>query len=281
MPDETTEVDAGAVDPGAPAGEMGDTLPREAPAEEAPAHLDADSDADGSDDDADPPPAPTADPDTAGGEAAPLIDADPEPEPAPIPAAEIAQVEPAQPEEASASATSPAEAAPPDPVPAEPAAPVDQLDSVLISLERLHLRLDELSRLSERQMGHIDQLHAENQQLRAGELRQAMSPMLRSLVRHHDNVAKMEESVVDNDGESHALRDVRAGLLNVLSIAGVESFDVGPDEPFDASRHQGVGRTDTDDVALDGTVARMRRCGFVSDDGRIVRAAEVEVYRAR
>jgi molecular chaperone GrpE (heat shock protein) len=91
----------------------------------------------------------------------------------------------------------------------------------------------------------------------------------------------MEESVVDNDAESHALRDVRAGLLNVLSIAGVESFDVGPDEPFDASRHQGVGRTDTDDVALDGTVARMRRCGFVSDDGRIVRAAEVEVYRAR
>ncbi len=238
MPDETTEADAGTVDPGAPAGELGDARPQEAPAEEAPAQ-----------------------------------------EPAPIPAADAAQVESAQPEAVEPLEPEAVEAD--SPVPAEPAGPVDQLDSVLISLERLHLRLDELSRLSERQMGHIDQLHAENQQLRAGELRQAMSPMLRSLVRHHDNVAKMEESVVENDAESHALRDVRAGLLNVLSIAGVESFDVGPDEPFDASRHQGVGRTDTDDVALDGTVARMRRCGFVSDDGRIVRAAEVEVYRAR
>jgi hypothetical protein len=42
-----------------------------------------------------------------------------------------------------------------------------------------------------------------------------------------------------------------------------------------------MSRAETDDADLDGTVAKMRRCGFVGDDGRVIRPAEVDVYRIR
>lgn len=191
------------------------------------------------------------------------------------------------PEEATLPADPLVEAGPPVEVPAtmpsEPELPdqSDRIDAVLLEIERLNVALEELTRLGQRQMEHIDRLHAENQQLRAGELRQAMSPLLRSLVRHHDNVAKMVEAAGSDASEVGALTDVRAGLLSVFRTAGVEAFEVELGERFDASRHQGVGRSETDEVALDGAVAGMRRCGFVADDGRIVRPAEVDVYRLR
>lgn len=199
----------------------------------------------------------------------PVRESEPEQEPAQAGEPEAVASEPAADERAGGQAVD------------EPATGPDPIDAVLLAVERLSVRVEEMSRLSQRHVEHIDRLHAENQQLRAGELRQAISPLLRALVRHHDNLAKLAEAAGDDGPEADSLRIVRSGLLNVLSMAGVEAYEVAPRERFDPTRHQGVSRAETDDPDLDGTVAQMRRCGFVAEDGRVIRPAEVDVYRVR
>ncbi|MGH9223163.1 MAG: nucleotide exchange factor GrpE [Acidimicrobiales bacterium] len=205
--------------------------------------------------------------------------AEPEPEGEPEPVAVQAEPE-GEPEPEAGGEPAAPEALIPEKAPKADEGP-DPLDDLLLAVERLNVRVDELTRLSQRHMEHIDRLHAENQQLRAGELRQAMSPVLRALIRHHDDVAKLASTAEAGSSEAAALGMVRTSLLSALNLAGVDAFEVSAKEKFDPSRHQGVSRAETDDADLDATVAQMRRCGFVGDDGRVIRPAEVDVYRLR
>lgn len=145
-------------------------------------------------------------------------------------------------------------------------------------------RVDELARLGTRTADMNDALYAENQRLRGGELAQAVAPLVRDLVRLHDQVVLLDGQAAPASGAAggqSALGDVRVQLLEILSRNGVERFDVASGAPFDAARHQGVASSPTVNQGADRTVVRQIRCGFTHPDGRLLRPADVEVYRYR
>jgi molecular chaperone GrpE (heat shock protein) len=149
-----------------------------------------------------------------------------------------------------------------------------RLDSVDDRLGRLEKQLGELGRLGLKHAHHVDRLHAENQRLRTGDIAAATTPMVRDLIWIHDDFVKLDPSI-------HKEIDIaRQRVEDVLSRWGVEIHEPRRGEPFDPARQQGVGRVDTDEDD-DGTIAVVRRCGFVASDGRVVRAAEVDVFRRR
>jgi molecular chaperone GrpE (heat shock protein) len=146
-----------------------------------------------------------------------------------------------------------------------------------VALERLAGRLDELVRLRHHDAELVDRLHAENSRLRAGELTEAMAPLLRGLIRLHDQMG----SLGADDPQSVA-GILRKQLLQVLDFAvDVRPYTAVPGGTFDPARHLGVRRVPTDDPSRDGTIARTVRPGFVRGETTVVRPAETEVYRAR
>ncbi|WP_240724171.1 hypothetical protein [Frankia sp. B2] len=146
-----------------------------------------------------------------------------------------------------------------------------------VALERLASRVDELARLRRHDTQLVDRLHAENARLRSGELTEAMAPLLRGLIRLHDQMG----SLGADDPQSVA-GILRKQLLQVLDVAvDVRPYTAVPGGTFDPARHLGVRRVPTDDPGRDGTIARTVRPGFVRGETTVVRPAETEVYRSR
>lgn len=137
--------------------------------------------------------------------------------------------------------------------------------------------IDELVRLTRRSDEHVAELHAENTRLRAGELAGATAPMLRDLVRLHDEVTQLLGAAAPE--ATSDLELVRSRLLDTLARWGLAPFSAEVGDAMDPKRHQGVGRVRSADGAP-GTVATVRKPGFAHDDGRTFRAAEVEVFQA-
>jgi molecular chaperone GrpE (heat shock protein) len=142
-------------------------------------------------------------------------------------------------------------------------------------IRALEQRLEEALRLAQHRDELVDRLHAENRQLREGELRSALLPLLRDLMRLHDDLDRI--TAVDPDANDAAL--VRDAITDTLARNGVSSFAPLPADPFDSSRHAAVGTDLTKDQRIDRTIATVRRAGFRHDDGSIVRAADVTVYK--
>lgn len=148
-------------------------------------------------------------------------------------------------------------------------------ETVAAGNARLQKSMDEMVRLTRRADEHVAELHAENQRLRAGELASATLPMIRDLVRLHDEVTQLASA---SHPEAQAdLQLVGSRLLDTLARWGLAPFSPAAGDPLDASRHQGVGRVASAD-GEPGTIATVRRPGFAHDDGRTFRPAEVEVF---
>lgn len=140
-------------------------------------------------------------------------------------------------------------------------------------LETVETRVAELARLGGRDRDLVDRLHADNQTLRAGELDQAQAPLLRDLIRLHDDLERLGSAAADGGD----LGIVHSQLVAVLARAGVDRFTPADGEPFDAAQHQGRGTVPTDDPAKARRIARVARAGF-RRGGKTIRAAEVEVF---
>src|SRR3954452_4786736 len=80
----------------------------------------------------------------------------------------------------------------PDPEPEPQAAP--EPDGVELALNALTAKLADHQRLIERQAEVAANLHAENQRLRGGELRQAQSALVTSILRVLDDATQMAET---------------------------------------------------------------------------------------
>ncbi|WP_045876175.1 hypothetical protein [Pseudofrankia sp. DC12] len=138
-------------------------------------------------------------------------------------------------------------------------------------------RLDELARLRRHDVELVDRLHEENGKLRQGELTEAMGPLLRGLIRLHDQMS----SLGADDPQSVA-GILCKQLLQVLDIsADVRPYIAVPGSPFDPTRHLALRGVGTDDPARDRTIARGVRPGFVRGSSTVLRPAEAEVYRHR
>jgi molecular chaperone GrpE (heat shock protein) len=138
-------------------------------------------------------------------------------------------------------------------------------------------RLDEVARLRRHDVELVDRLHEENTRLRQGELTEAMAPLLRGLIRLHDQMS----SLGADDPQSVA-GILRKQLLQVLDItADVRPYIAVPGSQFDPTRHLALRGLGTDDPARDRTIARGVRPGFVRGTSTVLRPAEAEVYRHR
>lgn len=136
-------------------------------------------------------------------------------------------------------------------------------------------RTDELVAVVKRQSAIIDELHADNQRLRHGEIREATAPLIRGLARLHDDLERVRATASDNpDLEYLATR-----VMELLGDAGVSARRPEPGTPFDPREHQAAGSAPTEQPELDRTVAQVRRAALVGEDGRVLRAADVVVHR--
>ena len=152
--------------------------------------------------------------------------------------------------------------------------PEPEPDPVEAAVQRLADRVEELARLHRHTAALNDRLYDDNKALRGGELEAAQAPLLRDLLRLHDHVVRLAEHASDPAD----LRLVEGQLVELLARQGIARELPEPGTAFDATHHAGVGRAPTHDPALAGTVAAVRTAGFSRDDGRLLRAAEVEVH---
>jgi molecular chaperone GrpE (heat shock protein) len=147
-----------------------------------------------------------------------------------------------------------------------------ELLEVLTSIDK---RLGESLRLLEHQHALADRLHAENQTLRAGELRSAQLPLVRDLLRLYDDVGRMRQAVAD-DGD---LRIVQESLADTLARNGAVAFEPDNGDEFDPHAHSVAGIEVTAEMGINRTVAGVVKQGFRWDSGEVIRVAEVSVYR--
>jgi molecular chaperone GrpE (heat shock protein) len=174
------------------------------------------------------------------------------------------------------------ESSPPDshPVDLDDGAPVRDGDQdIALVLANLDSRFEESQRLLGRQVDLVDRLHAENQRLRSGELRAATLPLIRDLLRLHDDIGRLA-----NAGETDASQDlkvVQISLLDSLARAGVLDYTPAVGESFDPKLHSATGVVATEDEASDRTIAEVIRIGFHWEDGQVLRAADATVFKYR
>jgi molecular chaperone GrpE (heat shock protein) len=152
-----------------------------------------------------------------------------------------------------------------------------RLDAATRAVTELERRVEELARLRRHDADLVDRLHAENSRLRQGELTEAMAPLLRGLIRLHDQMTSL-----GGDDPQSVAGILRGQLLQILDVTvDVRPYTAAPGAPFDPAIHLGVRGTPTDDPGRDRTIVRTVKPGFVRGDTTVVRPAETEVYRAR
>jgi molecular chaperone GrpE (heat shock protein) len=155
---------------------------------------------------------------------------------------------------------------------AEPAVDVAELQARLAAAER---RADELAVVSRRQSDIADELHKENRRLRDGELQQAIAPLIRGLARVTDDLHRIRAARPDDEDLAHIDTRVR----EVLHDAGATTVMPQYGDAFDPRVHQAAGSAPTHDGDLDRTVAEVRREGLAMEGGKLLRPADVVVFR--
>jgi molecular chaperone GrpE (heat shock protein) len=149
------------------------------------------------------------------------------------------------------------------------------LDGGMAELAGVEDRLAESQRLLTRQSELADKLHAENQRLRGGELRGAMLPLVRDLLRLHDDIGRIA-------GEAEPVEDLKlmqTSLLDALARNGIVAVRPPVGEQFDPKYHSAAGVIKAEDASLDRSIAEVIRLGFQWEDGPVIRVAEVRVYK--
>lgn len=174
----------------------------------------------------------------------------------------------------------PSDTTPPD---TADTADVEVLRALSERMEHLTRSVEEANRLSQERERIIDRLHQENQELRQGELQQAMLPIFRDLVRLHDDLRQTSLSYPARTqcSPQEVARDFEClaeMVSDILYRQGVERYESREGEPFNPKEHRVLSAVATHEQSRDRTVARIVRDGFRSDS-RIIRLLEAEVYR--
>lgn len=156
----------------------------------------------------------------------------------------------------------------------------DQLFEVNERLSVLGTEIGALNELASAREQTITRLHDEVQQLRKGELAQAIAPLIRDLINLHDQVAA---TVVEREtaGGSASAKDFaffRDEIIEILARYDVERLAFAAGDAFDPAAQRAITSVPIDDPALDRRIAIMRRPAFRTGM-RIIRFADVDVYR--
>ncbi|HEY0460095.1 MAG TPA: nucleotide exchange factor GrpE [Pyrinomonadaceae bacterium] len=156
----------------------------------------------------------------------------------------------------------------------------DSLEKRLIELMGL---VEESNRIANERERIIDRLHQENQQLKQGELEQAIMPVWRDLIRLFDDLKQTANRYVEREElqkqsivkDFECYRDI---VEDILYRYGVERYTAESGVPFNSKEHKALGVVETSESVNDKTLARVLRDGFKTEN-RNIRFLEVEVFR--
>jgi len=154
---------------------------------------------------------------------------------------------------------------------------------VITLLANLSNELQETNRISRERESVIDRLHRENQQLKHGELQQALLPIFRDLIRLYDDLkltaaTYAERAATEGDKSGQEWNCYRDTVTDILYRHGVEKLEADVGEDFNAKEHKAVGATSSADQEQDRKISKIVRDGFRTEY-KIIRSVEVEVYR--
>ena len=129
----------------------------------------------------------------------------------------------------------------------------------------------------------IDRLHEETQQLRAGEARELLRPVLADLRQLRDDLLGQARSLpesITSDNAAILLESYADSVGTILERYGVTPVRPEPLASFDPRRHRAAGVRETSDPEVASTIAAVLSDGYeTADTGALVAPASVVVYR--
>lgn len=164
--------------------------------------------------------------------------------------------------------------------PDAPPQPASSLQNLTDGMASLTNEIREATSLAKHREQTISRLHDEVQELRKGELAQALAPVFRDLIRLHDELASIiiEKEAASDADAAKTFKYLRSEVLEMLARHNVEPFDLQSGERFDPTQSRAIRVVPSDDPLLDRCIAAMHRLGFRLGP-RVLRVAEVDVYR--
>lgn len=159
----------------------------------------------------------------------------------------------------------------------------DTQQEIISRLELIEQRASEYHRRSAHRESVIDQLHAENQELRDNARRSVFEPVAADLVRLYDSLGK-EADRLSETGPDPAIAKLMMSFAEdvelVLDRCGFEPVTAAAGDPFIVGEHAVVAVDNTDDESLNNAVARVVATGLRDKATRQVRRPlKVRVYR--
>ncbi|MGD0602838.1 MAG: nucleotide exchange factor GrpE [Streptosporangiaceae bacterium] len=165
----------------------------------------------------------------------------------------------------------------------EPAgAPEDLITEISVSVRKLADSSQRYHTRAEQRESVIDYLRAELEQLRQGERRGLLRPVLAEMCRLRDDLLKQAATLpADFDAAKTAdlLRSYAESIELTLESNGVVTYAPEAGDPFNPRMHRRVSGEPTADPTLAGHVAALNRDGYLDIEANSpIAPAEVTVY---
>lgn len=128
----------------------------------------------------------------------------------------------------------------------------------------------------------IDAMHVELEQLRLGERRSLLRPLLTEVCRTRDDLLRQAETLpepFDREQAAELLRNFAGSLEFALEDNGVTTFVPEVGESFQARLHRAAGKVPTQEESLAGTIANVVSPGYHDIEAdAVIGSARVAVY---
>src|SRR5579863_8261949 len=147
-------------------------------------------------------------------------------------------------------------------------------------LGRVEEHLAEFHRRAAHRELVIDQLHEENQLLRAGLSRAALDPVVTDLIRLHDQLSREARRLAAAGQDANMTSSFADDVAQILERCGIDMFTADPGDAFDSSRHHPLSVVGIDDESRHNTVAEVIAAGFTDrNTGRVRRPLQARFYQ--
>lgn len=166
--------------------------------------------------------------------------------------------------------------------PARPAACTDSagLSELADRLGRVEEQLAGFHRRAEHRESVIDQLHEENQRLKAGSNRKVLEPVITDLIRLHDQLSREARRQGDSGQDARLAESFADEVAQMLARCGMDMITAAPGDQFDISLHQPLEVVACADEAQHNTVAEVTGTGFIDrETGYLRRPLQARIYQ--
>ena len=169
-----------------------------------------------------------------------------------------------------------------DEEPARPAACPDNagLSELASRLGRVEDQLAGFHQRAAHREAVIDQLHEENQLLKAGLSRMVLEPVITDLIRLHDQLSREARRQADDGQDADLARSFVDDVAQILERCRIDRFTADPGDPFDPSRHHPLAVVPSIEEAQHNTVAEVLGVGFTDrDTGHVRRPLQARFHQ--